>query len=379
MRVLAASLVTAVGIILILVPDWFDTSDAAVSRIFPALGTVLLVTGLTYALNTWLSPVIRSDTRIALREELEHQATLSSPTTLASVIGDKFEQLAELSKDPGIAVARRYILEDQYLRLTEASEEVRGLYISLSQDSFYDKFETLLDSTDTVRIRVLLLHPFSEHVRSRARDLAISTRDLQSEICDALFRLRALDTTSSRLQVRSYRDPIPSFGMTCVDNERAMRMALHWYMEMEAGEENFAVFMRDNDLTDEFLRDVVKKFEERWDSATEVRVLPVPAARLIETRQADSELQGTLELEFSESIDEDSLWYDFEPTIGDVDVNPAGTATSVDGKVTCVRFVCSGVAPGATYALTIRAETSNNTGVFIDRVPLRVSFGRARA
>jgi len=181
MKALTASVVVLLGSFFIFLPDWADTNDAWVTRIFPGFGTVLLVTGITYAINVWLSPYLKLETREALREELMSHLDLESPETLTGVIYKRIEELQELSKDPAIYVGRRHELESTYLRLTEVSEEIRGLYVSLSQDFYYDEFETVLNENKNVRIRLLLLHPFSNHVFARAKDLGgLAARDLQS-------------------------------------------------------------------------------------------------------------------------------------------------------------------------------------------------------
>jgi len=170
---------------------------------------------------------------------------------------------------------------------------------------------------------------------------------------------------------------MPSYGLTCIDNERASRMVVHWYMEREHGGENLGVFLKRNDLTDEFMKDIVQKFEERWAASTKVMLFGTPEVRaggLTKVRsRGTSEMRGVIEIQFDRLIDSRTLELNFEPGLHDVDRDPIDG--SDDGRGwRGVRVVCSGVMTDTTYGLTIRAEAMDGSGIFAGREPVQVAF-----
>ncbi|MEU4767677.1 hypothetical protein AB0H12_30945 [Actinosynnema sp. NPDC023794] len=152
------------------------------------------------------------------------------------------------------------------LEITSVHEELRVQSISMSQKwQFAQLLEELFKKNAEVRVRILLIHPYSPHVPLREADIGFTPntiRNLVEETILPLASLRSEQNVADRLQVRGYYST-PHYGLIVCDTTRCL---VTLSREGRGGDQNFAIFFDGSTQPSaSMIGDLEHGFDNRWE------------------------------------------------------------------------------------------------------------------
>lgn len=243
--------------------------------------------GLGAIVQEFLDPIFD-----AVQEAFEYQIDVDQPGNLRSTIHQEVASaLAEVAASTVDFAPRGKLF--QRMNFAAAETEILIQSISLSQKwQMTQILEELFEKRPGLRVRILLMHPYSPHVGLREADLTFNPGTIRQLIDETVLPLSSLRNSmhlEDRLQVRGY-STIPYYGISCVDRNR-LTIALS--RERRGGDQNLGIYVEaSSQAASGMIADILAGFDARWDcSPSIVDYLDVAFSPGSERRATEKRLQ----------------------------------------------------------------------------------------